>query len=157
MAKEWNSTGFSTADVSTQTTTILGTLAFLIPGTILRMRGVVQAAFDETVQVGDRMLVTWGLGIVSTDAATLGATAMPDPDDEPEFPWLWWGAMELRSNLTAGANAWGLQAQRLEVDSKAMRRFKPGQSLVWVAQTFGDVGAPVTHLTTLRTRVLLGT
>jgi len=155
--KEWRSiTGLSGA-ISTDTTTGGGALGFTAPGTILRARGRVMAFFDESQQVGDIITLTWGLGIVSTDAVAAGAASMPDPADEPEYPWLWWGDMDLASNLAAGVNAWGISAQQLEVDTKAMRRIKPGQSLVWIVQSTGAAGTPVTQLEIGQTRVLIGT
>jgi len=156
--KEWTGMNFSDQTAAADGTLIgAGLISFAVPATILRARGFVQASFDATQQVGDRMRVTWGLGIVSTDAATLGATAVPDPAGEPEYPWLWWGSMLLRSELAAGVNAWGLSAQRLEVDTKAMRRVKPGQSLVWVMEAASTAGAPATLFEFGQTRVLIGT
>ncbi len=132
-------------------------MATAIPATILRCRGYVQAYLDATRQVGDIMVVTAALGIVSTDAFNLGATAFPDPADEPAYPWLWWGQMTLESTLAAGDDAWGLSAQRLEVDTKAMRRWKPDETLTWVFQTTQVAGAPVTIIVNSDTRVLIGT
>ncbi len=155
--KEWTNMLFTSNDIATETTTAGGSVAFAIPGTVLRVRGYVQAMFDESAQVTDRMIVTFGLGLFSTDAVALGATALPEPKDEPEYPWLWWGEMHLQSNATAGPISWGPTAQRLEVDSRAMRKFKPRESLSWVIQTTLDVGAPVTIISTGTTRVLIGT
>jgi len=151
--KEWASVPGSSATLSTNTTTVLGSLAFAAPGTILRCRGFISALFNNTVQVGDILRLTFGLGIVSTDA--VAAVAVPDPDAEPEFPWLWWGQIFLDSQ--AAPEAWGIGAQRYEVDTKAMRRFKPGTSLVWVMESTDAAGAPATNVRIGRTRVLIGT
>ena len=111
---------------------------------------------DPTKQVADTIGITWGLGIVSTDAATLGATALPDPAGDSDFPWLWWGDMFLRSHNAGHEEAWGLSAQKLEVDTKAMRRVKPSESLIWVVETSTIAGAPNTFLDFGVTRVLVG-
>ncbi len=134
-----------------------GSLAFTSPGTILRTRGVIKATFDETAQIGDTMFTSFGLGIVSTDAATVGASAMPDPGDEADYPWLWYGQILLRSNVAAGPTAYGPAAEKLEVDSKAMRRFKPGQSLVLVMEHAQVSGAPITEFDMSVFRVLIAT
>ena len=155
--KVWLAIPSSNATVSTNTTTGGGSLAFSGPGTILRCRGFVQAHFDATVQVGDILGLTFALGIVSTDAATVGATVLPDPTADADYPWLWWGDMILRSELAAGPGAWGISAQRLEVDTKAMRRFKPNESLIWVMQSSIASGAPATEVSFGQTRVLIGT
>ena len=138
-------------------TSIGGILTFAEPATILRCRGFCQASFDATMQVGDSIDVTWGLGIVSADAAAVGASAVPDPETDPEYPWLWWDSMQLRSNLAAGVNAWGLSAQRIDIDTKAMRWVKPQQALLLVAQIGTIAGAPVTDLEFGNIRVLVGT
>ncbi len=155
--KAWLALGAGSASVSTNATQGGTKLDFASPGTILRIRGSVYASLDATQQVGDEMTVTWAVGMVSTDAAAVGATALPDPADEPEYPWLWWYQMNLFSSLAAGVNAWGTSAQLKEIDTKAMRRFKPGQSLVLFSQTTAATGAPVTRIRQNSTRVLIGT
>ena len=131
-------------------------LAFTGPATILRARGFVSARMDETQQAGDIMRVIFALGVISTDAFVLGPTAFPDPGGNPEYPWLWWGSMHLESHAAAAAQAYGISNQYMEVDTKAMRKMKPGESLVWIVQTAGPAGAPVTQITFGQTRVLIG-
>ncbi len=155
--KQWFAIPFLRQESGTDGTLSGGAIGFLVPATILRMRGYVQVSLDATKQVDDRVLVTFGLAIMSTDAFLLGPTSFPDPADEPEFPWLWWAQMQLEAYVTAGEEAWGMTAQRLEVDSKAMRKVKPGQSLVWVAQKSDTAGAVVSNLVFGETRVLIGT
>ncbi len=133
-----------------------GVLSFTGPGTILRCRGFVQAHFDSTAQISDTMTLTFGLGLVSTDAAVVGSSAMPDPGGNSDYPWLWWGSMRLRSELAAGPSAWGISAQRLEIDTKAMRRIKPEQTLVLVVEAASASGAPETVIEFGQTRVLIG-
>ncbi len=154
--KEWDAIPQLTAEVGSDTTLAGGGLAFLGSATILRCRGYVEAHLDETKQVGDLAGVVFGLGIVSSDAHALGSTALPDPASEPEYPWLWWGVIQLEAYVAAGEESWGSTAQRLEVDTKGMRRIKPGQTLAWVAQTRGLSGAPVTRVIMGQTRVLIG-
>ena len=157
--KSWVCFAGSQLDISTATTTILGTpLDFTSPVTILRCRGRVQAAFDESVQVGDRIALTMGLGIVSTDAATVGATAVPEPFTDCEYSWLWWGSIHLESFLANGnvGNNFGSGMDRLEIDTKAMRRVKPAESLVFVVQSDSLTGAPVTSVDFHPMRVLIG-
>ncbi len=102
------------------------------------------------------LFVTMGIALVSTDAFVLGVTAMPDPAVDTGYPWLFWKSVQL-INQTAGQvadeNSIG-QSYRFTVDSKAMRKFKPQQTLAVVFQT-GDV-TPVDILQGF-TRVLIGT
>ncbi len=134
-----------------------GSVAFAVPATILRCRGFVQAAFASGVQVGDDMNINFGLGIVSTDAFAAGAGSMPDPAGEPEYPWLWWQEVFLNSEQVEEPVSWGPGALRLDVDTKAMRKVKPGESLVWVGEATQSLGAPEVNVDFGRTRVLIGT
>ena len=156
--KAWNSILRSEQSVSTNGTILGGgVLSFAGPATILRCRGFVQAHFDATAQVSDAISLTFGLGLVSSDAATLGATAMPDPGGNADYPWLWWGSMRLRSELAAGpSGGFGIAAQRLEIDTKAMRRVKPEMSLVMVVEVASASGAPETIIEFGQIRVLVG-
>ena len=132
-----------------------------VPATLLRFRGFVQAAFDATVQVADILELTFALGIVSTDAFTAGSGSVPDPGGEPEYPWIWWQNIRLDATSVQASSTvqtpWGPGAMRLEVDSKAMRRIKPGQSVCWVVQSRAQAGAPVVNIHMGQTRVLIGT
>ncbi len=156
--KSWSAIpGIVIDPIGADTTSIGGALSFSGPATILRCRGSVKAMFDETKQVGDNASFTFGLGIVSTDAFNAGAGSVPDPEAEPEYPWLWWGHLDLQSFVAAGEEAWGTTNQQLEVDTKAMRRMKPGESLIWVVETTSFSGAPVSIVEIGITRVLIGT
>ena len=69
-----------------------------------------------------------------------GAGSMPDPSAEPEYPWIWFGETMLYSPNANFADP--MINQRLEIDSKAMRKFKPGQALTIIAQYVNLVGTP---------------
>ncbi len=157
--KTWFSIPGLVASVSTNTTTLSGGLSFSEAATILRIRGYVAAFFDETMQPNDRIILTFGLGIVSTDAfSDIGATAVPDPLADSGYPWLWWNEIRLDSFVTvSGTRAWGPTAQRLEVDTKAMRKVKPAETVCMVIETTSATGAPVTLIDIGAMRLLLGT
>ena len=155
--KQWTSIPTVRSTLTADSTLLGGSLAFAVPATILRVRGYVSGQFDSTKQVGDRIDLTWGFAVLSTDAVSAGPTVLPDPGDEPNYPWLWWMDMDLESHIAAGEEAWGTTAQRYEVDSKAMRKVKPGESLVGLVQARGAAGAPVTIVHFGETRVLIGT
>ncbi len=155
--KQWANIPAVGLSISTSGTNIGGSLVFLVPATILRFRGRLQMQFDATQQAGDEMVLTFGLGVISSDAFDAGGGSVPDPAGEPEYPWLWWGAFHLHSELTLGQNQWGTNNQVVDVDSKAMRKIKPGQSLAWVVQSVAITGAPETLIDFLQARVLIGT
>ncbi len=156
--KQWDAAPGSLFQIQADATTLGGGLSFSIPATILRFRGYVSAFFDATgLSVGDRMCVAVGVAIVSTDAFTLGATAMPDPAGEPDYPWIWWKEFCLHSEQTAAHSAYGIGAQRYELDSKAMRKIKPGETVTTIVQSTFTAGAPGVEFDLGQLRMLIGT
>ncbi len=156
--KNWDSMPGSVLQSSAVGTKVTGSfLSFTRPCTILRVRARIWGALDATKQVGDEFSSTIGLGIVSTDAFTAGAASMPDPDSEPGYPWMWWSTLDLRSEVAAASEDWGISQQIIEVDTKAMRRVQPEQTLVYVIQHILATGAPVTNFCFGTSRVLVGT
>jgi len=134
-------------------------LDFAAPRTIVRMLGDVVVQFgSNAIVAGDAAVLTLAIGIVSTDAAILGATAMPDPADEPDYPWLFWKSVPMFSSdsiasageLTGAAGS----SERVRVDVKSQRMVKPGQSLTWVGQYVDDTGTPAVVANIGQTRVL---
>ena len=140
----------------TGTLIVSGGLSFTAPSTILRVRGSLYVGFDETQQAGDRANIVFGLGIVSTDAFTLGPTAVPDPSADPNYSWLWYGEAILEAFVAAGFEGIGASQQRFDIDTKAMRRIRPGETLCLIAQATQMTGAPQTIIRTGQLRTLFG-
>ena len=135
-----------------------GSLAFLSPATILRCRGLIQISFSSVGLVaGDETRLGFGLAVVSTDAVAAGAGSLPDPLGEPEYPWLWWKEINMFSITTLDIGGTGSPLEfRQEVDSKAMRKVKPGESLTWIGQVASVSGTPAMRVRVAQTRVLIG-
>ena len=154
--KQWDAAPGLITEISTAISFESGSLAFTIPATILRWRGYVSAMFDETVQAGDQAVLTFGVAIVSTDAV---GSETPDPASEPSYPWIWWKEFRLDAFVASGApmGSWGPAAQRYELDSKAMRKIKPRESLLIIGQSTNVTGAPAILLEVGQLRVLIGT
>jgi len=140
--------GFSTDSIQLAP----GSLSFVQAATIVRCRGELLFSMDALTD-GAQMDVTVGLAIVSSDALAVGATAMPDPGNDPDYPWLYWKGLLIQSQ-TGGSSSAEL-VHRVEVDSKAMRKVKPKQSLVWVAQSVRLNGTPNADLIFGGLRVLV--
>ena len=144
--KHWHGTANTEAEFTGAATAILCQLDVTDPATILRTLGSVVAGPDEAgVVAGDGAIITVGLGVVSTDAATVGATAVPDPSNEPEFDWLFWYPMILQFPVgvnTAGNSFPLVSGMRLDVNSKAMRRVSHGESLLLIGQYENSSGNP---------------
>ena len=154
--KAWSIMLAQSQDVTAAATVIpSGFLNFTQPATILRARGAFQVALLGGSQIGDEAEFVVGLGIFSSDAVAAGAGSLPDPAAEGEYPWLWYGGVILRSESVEEDTTW---SQSLTpVDTKAMRKVKPGQTLAWVGQYVDVVGTPGFRVMFHRTRVLLGT
>ena len=155
--KQWTAIPGGSQSVSGNTTFAgPGLLAFGIPATILRVRGHFRVSMQITgLTAGDEVTLVFGLGIFSTDATAVGASALPDPSAEAEFPWLWYQSVMLQS-INADSAEPGSQTL-VEVDTKAMRKIKPGQSLAMVGQYVDTVGAPGVRINMGQIRVLFGT
>ncbi len=144
MVKQWSGTGAAHIQMTAAGTFGGGSTAFAASGTILRLFGEYILGPTSAVGVDDRALITVGVGIVSTDAASLGATAFPDPGDEPEYPWMYYAshALHYRDILADGQDG-GIQGNvRASFDVGAMRKFKPRESLQVVVQYEDLFGTP---------------
>ena len=154
--KQWAAIPAWTDTITADETDLVSFLSFAAPFTILRCRGDLILSFDETKQIGDTARVGFGLAVLSTDAVTLGPTAVPDPLGEPEFPWLYWEEVNFRATVAAGEDSLGLTNYRMHIDTKAMRKVKPGQSLVPILQFDLVSGIPVMDVDVGQIRVLVG-
>ncbi len=119
----------------TTTQSVLSFFSFAAANTLLRMRGdLLVTAVPNAVNDDD----TLGLGaiIVSDEARAAGGVSIPGPISSGNASWIWHRYVGLHSatNSAASSMALGLWA-RVEIDSKAMRKMKPNDSLVLVAET----------------------
>jgi len=158
MAKEWSKISASVNNLTGGGTTAGGSLGFAIPGTVLRMIGdYYLAPGNATIVAGDAATVTIGIGLVSSDVVALGATAFPDPADEPEFPWLYYRSHGLFFGQGTDDPGNAGESVRIAFDIRTMRKFKPRESLVWAVQYEDDGGAPAIRLGIGHVRVLIAT
>ena len=131
----------------------------ITPHTILRLRGSWFAAFNAATVSQDEARITAGVCVVSTDAAAVGSSAMPDPASDADYPWLWIEPISMFSPFvldgTAADNGGHLPMYRGVIDSKAMRKIKPNQSLAWILQYQDVTGTPAVRVGAA-TRVLTG-
>jgi len=142
-------------------TDFVGNATSLFAGTLLGNEQTVLRVLGEYIidptsapVVNDSARISLGIGVVSTDAATLGATAMPDPGSG-EYPWLYWGThpMSFRSTTLDPSSA--ASTVRRTFDVKSMRKMALGQSLVAVAEYEDIAGTPPLTITLSHFRVLV--
>ncbi len=153
-AKLWAGIPTTLLGLTADNTFLGGSLAFTSPQTVLRMLGEYVIGPASAVVAGDDVEITVALGKVSTDAFALGASAVPDPNGEPEYPWLYWKQHVFTFPTTSGDPSAATGSVRQSYDIKTMRKFTARESLVWVIN-YGDLGgAPPMTLVLGQTRVL---
>ncbi len=155
--KQWGAIPGATFNITGDSTVGAGGLSFVEPATILRCRGTLLAQLDETKQVGDDIVLGFGLFILSSDAFASGTGAFPDPLGDMEFPWLYYHRWAMRASVAAGEESLGASCYRLEIDTKAMRKIKPLETLAYALQYAQSVGTPVCDVDIESIRVLIGT
>ena len=155
MQKHWHVIPGASIAFTSSATGIGGSLALDGPFTVIRMLGEYVLAPNGALTALDSASVIVAIGVVSTDAVAVGASAMPDPGSEPDYPWLFWAAHELFYPGTNNEAAVASASIRRPFDIKSMRKMKPRESLVMVAQYFDNVGAPAIQFLAAQTRVLV--
>ena len=155
--KQWNRLLSTQNALVADGTTIGSSIPFTSSQTVIRMIGEYFITPTSTITGGDTAKICVVLGKVSTDAFILGATAMPDPAGEPDYPWLYWAEHIVRY-VVSGAPVSGNQiggSHRQSFDIRTMRKFKSRESLAWVIQYVDITGTPPIALDIAQTRVLL--
>ena len=155
---EWSILLGLNAGLTADGTSLGGAFTPSVASTITRIRGGKMTAIMNGSVSNDQVVLTAAIGIVSADAFAVGSTAVPDPADEPEYPWLWWYCMTLHDEVASTAEViqGGLYQESPSVDTKAMRKMKPRESLVWIVQYADVAGAPPVKISLPGCRVLVG-
>ena len=122
--------------------------------TLVRVRGSVAIDLSDVPILGTNSFnLAMGLAIVSENAAGIGATAIPDPLVDAGWDgwfWHWMGIAGTAPGVTAAANG----VQYVEIDSKAMRKWKNTDVMVAVIGTF-EIGTAGSLITAWNTRLLV--
>ncbi len=158
MAKDW---GFIPGFSSNLTGNNVVAGAGFVPGasaTVLRMicEYIVVPSPGGTFAVADEVVISLGIGVVSSDAFVAGGASMPDPGSDLGFPWLW----TLSHKLLLGAVTHDFAAiggnVRHSFDVRSMRKMKADQTLAFVVEYTDVAGTPPITVSTGRVRVLVG-
>jgi len=117
--------------------------------TLVRVRGQFFGRLgSNSEQQSDCILIAHAIMVVDAKQLAVGITAMPLPLTDNSEDFLWYGS-QFMSNTASGAPATEASAytmDRLDVDSKSMRKVTLNQSLVLVSemvQLSGTAGADV--------------
>ena len=155
-SRRWLSMAGSADEILAAATGLQSIVPFTTPETIVRMMGGGSLGPSETAPVaGDAARITLAIGVVTSDAATLGATAMPDPANEAAFSWLWWKDFSLKFNSTSVDPSNQASSVRFSFDVKSQRILRPNQSLVFISQYTDIAGTPPVQLMLDLTRILV--
>ena len=144
MTKQWLGLSSASNAFTASATAVGGKIDFDEPQTIMRVLGEI-SIFETlaTVQF-DSARLAFGLAVVSTDAATLGATAVPDPGSTSDvpYPWLYWSQHIWTNRSGINTDADGSRFFRRSLDIRTMRKVKPRESLIWVFHYVDAGGVP---------------
>ena len=115
--------------------------AGLLEGTLMRIRGSVSVdKSTPPASGGTDVIVAFGIGFVTDEVAV--AAAVPNPATIAGADWDGW--LFYRSNVAAPADA-----NATLMDSKAMRKWNSGMSLVLVAGAANNAGASAANSSVL--------
>ena len=148
---EWNGSAWGVSQAAGGRT-VTGLIVLAIPGTLFRCRGNAVVSIDGPTD-GDKLVVAMGIMLVQSDAFAAGVTSVPDPLSDTGSDWIWHQYVPLQAqaaNLEHGVVA------RVEIDSKAMRKFKPNQTLIMTWTGSSLAGTPAFDVTG-GVRALIGT
>ncbi len=118
--------------------TIIHSFPFETSGTIVRVRGNI-AVKPQAVSADLSIVGAYGMAVVSAEAFTAGVASVPEPMTDADWAgWFVWRSFSysFEFNDATGIN---FVPWNFEVDSKAMRRVRPNEVIVGVAESF--VGA----------------
>ena len=157
--KEWSFIPALSQAITASGTQSGGGIAVADSRTVLRMLGSYLILPEGTLAIGDQYGIGIGIGVVSSDAFTLGSSALPDPLGEPEYPWLFWVDHQIAivsATLIENTNS-DAAVVRGSFDVRSMRKMKPQQTLAMVVQASVLAGSVDVRVMLGRTRVLFGT
>ncbi len=155
--KHWHTMGNLRLQLTGDGTTAGPTLGLLTdPFTILRMIGEYTLSPTSAPAANDGALVTVGIGVFSGDAVALGATALPDPVEEAEYPWLYWASHPMFYATTSADPSSASGSLRHTYDIRSMRKVKPREDVAMAIQYVDISGAPPLTINVAGNRVLIG-
>ncbi len=130
----WQASSMQTLGINLAVNTVnsVSMFSFGEAQTLVRLRGMIGASLDSG-GIDERVLVAMGLIIVSENAAAAGGGSVPHPLADGEDDWIWHGWLWLTSQAEASVSDEAL-FQRVHVDSKAMRKVRVSEQMVFVAE-----------------------
>ena len=122
----------------TTSTKIIGTTSLTIgeQATIVRIRGHIHLLIAAAGS-GEGYLGACGIALVNSDAFAQGINSIPGPQSDANWDnWMWHSFFDVRAvsaTLADGVNAVAV-SQRIDIDSRAMRKWDPAETLVLMVE-----------------------
>ncbi len=131
--------------------TLVASFSFEEALTVIRNRGMV--SFFPVAVTGDVQIVgAMGMALVSTEAFNAGVASIPEPFSDADWGgWLVWRSFSYTFEF-ADATGVNFVNWSFEVDSKAMRKVSPNETLVIIAESqvgAFEISAPIRTLVKL--------
>ena len=115
------------------------------PLTIVRIRGELMVMLSSATAIADGYDGAVGIGLATLPAVTAGIASVPTPLTEANSDsWLYHRFISLRAPVANEFQSLAIAA-RIEVDSKAMRKFDTEHAIYFAAE-FTEVGIAVLRL-----------
>ncbi len=139
------STGFTTLTSAAPLIQVLVSEAGVenVPNpTLMRTRGSIDVSADSSASTAEAFSVAIGIAVIGAHAFAAGSASVPLPlTDSGNDKWLWWGHATINTGIAGGASTVNYNpSQRIEVDSKAMRKIEADE-LVMIAFEVDDLVA----------------
>ena len=146
VARDWGTGPGQTAptSLSASATGVLGSAITPVAQelTVLRTRGIFDIHLLSAAAAGDGFFGAVAIGKATLTAFTAGTGSLPMPINEAEWDgWLWHSFFSVHTGL-AGLNGAPSESQRIEIDSKGMRKFDTAEVLYAAIQVV-EVGTAV--------------
>ena len=114
--------------------------------TLARTRGLLEIFLTGATSAGDGFQGAFGIGKATAAAFTVGVTAIPTPITEVAWDgWLYHRFISLHAPATVSAGVTPAVTERIEIDSKAMRKITD-EEVFFAAVEFTEIGAATMHV-----------
>jgi len=113
--------------------------------TVTRIRGMALVKLNFGTDAGDGMTGAMGIGLASSDAFAVGATALPGPINDTEWQWLWHSFFDVYA-IAAQAAAADIAINsvssivRILIDSKAQRILRENETIFGMVEVASELG-----------------
>ena len=114
--------------------------------TLVRLRGSIALYLTLATTVNDGFQGAFGIGLATNAAVTAGIGSIPTPITEQDSDsWIYWTPVSIHGPVVSSTDLLGATHQRIEVDTKAMRKF-PGEMALYAALQMVEAGTATGQL-----------